>query len=81
MSLSARSRQKLREIAIKHDVPEVGLPCISMVKRIIEASNSLSKEDDDTLRTICKEMEVNYEIFKKPKRKEESKTKGKTEET
>lgn len=66
MSLSPRSRLKLIELAIKHGIKPMGLHYLMVVYRIVNSSNNLPKDEEDTLRRICREMGSDYDdVFKK----------------
>lgn len=63
--LGDKSSMKLREMAIKYGIPSWGLPYLSMIKRLVK-SNALSEDEEDVLRSICKELKVDYDkIFGK----------------
>lgn len=71
MSLSSRSRVKLQELAIRHDVKPFGIPYLLMIKRIVECSN-LTREEETTLKALCKEMGADYDLtFKAREKKKE----------
>lgn len=68
--VSKRTIWKLQELAIRHGVPEFGIPYLTIIKRIVDGSNNLAKEEEETLRSVCKEMGVDYDTtFKKRKEK------------
>lgn len=65
-NISPGTSRKLRALAIEYDVPEFGIPYLSMIKRIRKASNNLPKNDEDILRAACTEMGFDYDhVFKK----------------
>lgn len=64
--LGEPSSLKLRELAIKHGTPSAGLHYLVMVQRIVKSSNNMLKDEEETLRAICKEMGSDYDdVFKK----------------
>lgn len=63
--VSMRVRIKLQELAIRHGVPEFGLPYLTIIKRIVQSAN-LTDDEEKTLRMICRELGVDYDrTFKK----------------
>jgi len=57
--VSSKLKAKFQLIAMKHKVPEFGLPTLVMIKRILKNSN-LSKEEEEVLKQMCDEIDIDY---------------------